>query len=55
MQAAHLELNQRAEVCKEAGRIIIKPVQQRRFDLDALVAGINDENRHSEIDFGLGR
>jgi antitoxin MazE len=53
MQAAHLELDQLVDVREESGRIIIEPVQQPKFDLESLVAGISDQNRHSEIEFGL--
>ena len=37
---------------EEKGRIIVEPIRTLDFDLAALVAGITDENRHEEIDFG---
>lgn len=52
MEAARIRLDQQVDVREERGRIIIVPVRVPTFDLAALVAGITDENRHTEIDFG---
>jgi antitoxin MazE len=52
MEAAHVRLDQQVDVREEQGRIIIEPVKAQAFDLAALVAGITDENRHDEVDFG---
>lgn len=52
MEAAHVRLDQQVDVREERGRIIIEPVRARAFDLATLVAGITDEIRHAEIDFG---
>jgi antitoxin MazE len=52
MDAAKVRLDQAVDVREERGRIIIEPVRTPEYDLDALVAGITDENRHAEIDFG---
>ena len=52
MEAAHVRLDQQVDVREERGRIIIEPVRAPAFDLASLVAGITDENRHSEIDSG---
>lgn len=52
MEAAQVRLDQQVDVKEEQGRIIIEPVRAPAFDLVALVAGITDENRHDEIDFG---
>ena len=52
MEAAHVRLDQRVDVRAERGRIDIEPVRARAYDLATLVAGITDENRHVEIDFG---
>ncbi|MGH7024037.1 MAG: AbrB/MazE/SpoVT family DNA-binding domain-containing protein [Caulobacteraceae bacterium] len=52
MEAARVRLDQQVDVREERGRIIIEPVRAPTFDLAALVAGITDENRHGEIDFG---
>ncbi|MGI9211154.1 MAG: AbrB/MazE/SpoVT family DNA-binding domain-containing protein [Methylococcaceae bacterium] len=51
MEAAHLTLEQAVEVRAENGRIIIEPVTPL-LGLDDLVAGITDDNRHTEQDFG---
>lgn len=50
--AAKLHMNQAVEVGAERGRIIIEPVPKSAFELHELVAGITDENRHAETDFG---
>ncbi len=52
MEAAHVRLDQQVDVKEERGRIIIEPVRAPAFDLATLIAGITDENRHAEIDFG---
>ncbi|HEY5047328.1 MAG TPA: AbrB/MazE/SpoVT family DNA-binding domain-containing protein [Rhizomicrobium sp.] len=52
MQAAKVCLDQAVDIREERGRIIIEPVRTPAFDLDELVAGITDENRHGEVDFG---
>ena len=51
MEAAHLTLNQPLEVRAENGRVILEPTAPG-YDLAALLAGITEENRHSEVDFG---
>ena len=51
MQAAHLRLDQAVDIREEDGRIIIEPVQDV-FDLDTLINGITDDNRHDLIDMG---
>ncbi|WP_295403952.1 AbrB/MazE/SpoVT family DNA-binding domain-containing protein [uncultured Thiocystis sp.] len=52
MEAAHLRLDQAVEVRVEQGRIIIEPVAPS-YPLDALLAGITDQNRPDEQDFGF--
>lgn len=52
MQSAKLALDTLVDVRAENGRIVIEPVYQTEIDLDALVAGINSDNLHSEADFG---
>jgi len=52
MEAARVRLDQQVDVREERGRIIIEPVRAPALDLESLVAGITDENRHTEIDFG---
>jgi antitoxin MazE len=55
MAAAKLSLNQPVDVREEQGRIIVEPIRSQDYDLAALIAGITDENRHEEIDFGAPR
>ena len=52
MAAADLSLDQAVEVREEAGRIVIEPIRDAAFDLDDLVAGITDANRHDPVDTG---
>ncbi len=52
MAAAKLNLNQPVDVREEDGRIIVEPIRSQDYDLAALIAGITDDNRHEEIDFG---
>jgi antitoxin MazE len=55
MAAAALSLDQAVDVREEAGRIVIEPIREEIFDLDELVAGITDENRHDPVDTGARR
>ena len=55
MAAAALSLDQAVDVREEAGRIVIEPIREEIFDLDELVAGITDENRHDPVDTGPRR
>jgi len=52
LEAAKFTLEQHVEVRAEDGRVVIEPVRQKEFKLDALLAGITDENRHAAVDFG---
>lgn len=52
MAAAKLRLDQAVEVREEQGRVVIQPVRRGEYRLADLIAGITDENRHDEIDFG---
>lgn len=51
MQAVQLKLEQTVDVRVENGKIIIEP-QPDNYRLEDLLAGITEENRHAEIDFG---
>jgi antitoxin MazE len=55
MAAAALSLDQAVDVREEAGRIVIEPIGDEEFDLDDLVAGITDDNRHDAVDTGAPR
>ncbi len=52
LDAAHVRLDQPVDVREEGGRIIIEPLQPAHYDLDALVAGITDDNRHELVETG---
>jgi antitoxin MazE len=55
MAAAALTLDQAVDVREEAGRIVIEPIREEAFELDDLVAGITDQNRHDPVDTGVPR
>ncbi len=52
LEAAQVRLNQPVDVREEGGRILIEPLHPARYDIDALIAGITDENRHEPVDMG---
>lgn len=52
LAAAKLRLDQPVDVREEQGRIIIEPLEPAEPDLAELIAGITDQNRHEEIEFG---
>ena len=55
MVAAALSLDQAVDVREEAGRIVIEPIREEAYDLDDLVAGITDGNRHDAVETGAPR
>ena len=55
MEVAQLSIDQPVDVRLERGRIVIEPILDDGIagaDLDALLAGVTDENRHDLMDFG---
>jgi len=52
LEAAQILVDQPVDVRVEGGRIVIEPLRPARYDIDALVAGITDENRHDPVDLG---
>jgi antitoxin MazE len=52
LEAANLSVGQPVDLREEGGRIIIEPLRPARYSVDALVAGITDENRHDHIEMG---
>lgn len=52
MDATRLQLEASVDVREEDGRIVIEPVREADYDLDALLAAITPENLHGEADFG---
>ena len=51
-QDARLTDNSIVDVSMADGRIIIEPVSPKRWTLDELLAGVNGENIHQEIETG---
>ncbi len=52
LAAAHVAVDQPVDVREEGGRIVIEPLKPARYDIEALVAGITDDNRHEVVDMG---
>jgi antitoxin MazE len=52
MSSAHFDLEQKVTITVEDGRIVIEPLKQVTYSLDALVAGITPKNSHKEVSFG---
>ena len=52
MDAAGLAVDQPVSLREEGGRLIVEPVKPAAFDLNLLLAGITDDNRHEGEDFG---
>ena len=53
MEAIPLELDEPVDVRAEAGRIVIEPIRQKTYDVNALIKGITSENLHEAVDFGV--
>jgi antitoxin MazE len=52
MEAADIQVEDVVDVSEEEGRIIVKRVQSRNYDLDDLINGITSQNLHEPMDFG---
>lgn len=52
LRAANLDLDEVVEVREEAGRIVIEPVRQKKYELDKLLKGITRKNQHEAVDVG---
>ena len=52
MKAVEFDLDEIVDVREEEGRIIIEPVRQKAYDLQALLKGITPKNQHQAADFG---
>lgn len=50
---AQLENDSLVEISIVKGKIIITPVTTPNWRLDELLAGITDDNRHTEVDTGF--
>ena len=53
LAATRLEIDEEVDIREEAGRIVIEPVRQKVYNLDDLVQGINRDNLHESVDFGV--
>jgi len=52
LEQAGLSIDDPVEVREEDGRIVIEPIKSMHIDLDKLIDGITEENRHDEVDWG---
>jgi antitoxin MazE len=52
MEAAHLKLDDPVDEREEDERIIIEPLEQKTYELDALLTGITPDNLHVEVGCG---
>ncbi len=52
LEAAQVCLDQPLDVREEGRWIVIEPLQPAHYAIEALVAGITDENRHEPIGMG---
>lgn len=53
LKDANLRLEQKVSLVVGRSRIVIEPVKTTGYDLNELVAGINAQNAHDEVDFGV--
>jgi len=51
MKSVNLDINQKANIYEENGRIVIEPTNET-CDLDSLLSMITSDNLHMEADFG---
>jgi len=52
LEAAHVRLDHPVDEGEEAGRVVIEPLEPTHYSIEALVAGITDENRHDPVEMG---
>lgn len=52
MKAAHLNMDEAITIHEENGRLIIEPIRPNSYRLAQLIAGITEDNLHTEVDFG---
>lgn len=55
LRAARLGPDSPVDIREESGRIVITPLEEVEYDLDTLLAGVTEDNRHDAIDFGPPR
>jgi antitoxin MazE len=49
---AHMKEGSRVKIEGNDGKLIIEREEKYKYNLDDLLAGITEENKHEEIDFG---
>jgi len=52
MEAVGLDLDDTVEIREEEGRLVIEPARGLSYDLEELVKGITEGNRHEVAEFG---
>ena len=52
LEATHVRIDEEVDIREEAGRIVIEPVREKKFELNDLLKEITKDNIHQEIDFG---
>ena len=52
LQGVDLEIESPVDLSIVNGRLVIEPISDEEFTLDALLAGITPDNVHDEVDFG---
>jgi antitoxin MazE len=52
LAAASLRVDQAVDVREEGGRVIIEPIAEPAFDLDALLAAMTPDTFPEDADFG---
>ncbi|MEK9494996.1 PbsX family transcriptional regulator [Photorhabdus sp. P32] len=52
IKMASLSVDDIVNISVEDGKVLIVPVKAKEYNLDALLAGVKDENIHAEVDFG---
>jgi len=52
LEVASLNLEEEVCIREEKGRIMIKPIHPKKYDLKNLLKGITPNNQHRAVDFG---
>jgi len=47
-EEAGLDVDSPVDISTSGGKVVVKPVRERRLTLDQLLSGVTDENIHSE-------
>jgi antitoxin MazE len=55
MAETNIEQDTLVDITLEDGKLIVDPVQRRRWTLEELLEGITEDNRHGETDTGEAR